>query len=393
MRILLLVGVTLAVGAMLGWAWRGAARPEPGVIDAHALPDREAGSRWRRRLAVVLFGVLALGAVAWFGTEQAFAWLNEASTVQNALGVALLGGVIATVLVGGRALARSLTPAFPLLLVAGLPSSGCTIVEPGYVGVKVNLAGDDRGVDEIPVQTGIVWYNPITQRVFVYPTFVQTGIWTRDIQEGSPMNEEISFNSREGLVITADISLSFQVLSEQVPAFYVKFRTDDLDRFTHGFLRNVARDTFTEVSSQYAIEDIYGPKQEEFIGAVRTRLGASIQPLGIELVQFGFLGALRVPPQVTEAVNAKITATQLAIQRENELRQTEAEAKKKVAAAMGEAEARITEAKGIAEANRLVTESLSRDLILYEAVKKWDGKRPMVEGEGSGGVLVQLPKP
>ena len=54
-------------------------------------------------------------------------------------------------------------------------------------------------------------------------------------QEGRPVNDEISFQSAEGLRFTADINVSYQLTAGQVPRFYVKFRSDDLDAFTHGF--------------------------------------------------------------------------------------------------------------------------------------------------------------
>ena len=63
------------------------------------------------------------------------------------------------------------------------------------------------------------FYIPATTQIFEYPTYVQTAVWTKDVNEGSRMNEEVSFSSKEGLVITADISLSYQLVADRVPAF------------------------------------------------------------------------------------------------------------------------------------------------------------------------------
>jgi regulator of protease activity HflC (stomatin/prohibitin superfamily) len=278
-----------------------------------------------------------------------------------------------------------------LLLLAVLSSSwisGCTRIAPGYVGIKVNMAGDNRGVNDIPLRTGWVFYNVFTQKVFEYPTFVQTAIWTRSKDEGSPMNEEVTFNTREGLIMTGDLSFSYSLVQERVPWFYVKFRSDDLNRFTHGYLRNVARDVFNEVGSKYAVEEIYGPKKGEFLQEARKQIQAQVKDIGVTLEQFGFIGAPRPPDNVIDALNSKVAATQNAMRAENELRQAEAEARKAIAKARGEA-----------ESNRILAQSITPQLVQWrqlqiteQAIAKWNGARPMVEGQSSG-LLLQVPLP
>lgn len=272
----------------------------------------------------------------------------------------------------------------------------CTRIEPGHVGIEIHLAGDQRGVSDIPTQTGWIFYAPWSTDVMEYPTFVQTAVWTKNPEEGSPTNEEVSFNTKDGLVMTGDVSLSYRLDQAKVPQFYVKFRSDDLTTFTHGFLRNVARDAFNEVAGQYAVEDIYGAKKEEFLKEVRKRLVAGVEDVGVNIEQFGFIGAPRPPESVIKAIDAKSAATQLAMQAENELRRTEAEAKKIIAKAEGDAQAKVKTAEGEARANAILAKSISPALLEWRrldlqhaAVAKWDGRRPTVEGAGSG-LLLQV---
>ena len=275
-----------------------------------------------------------------------------------------------------------------LLLISFSILSACTRIGPGHAGIKINYAGTYKGVEDIPLRTGWVWINPLSQEVFEYPTFVQTAVWTHNKEEGSSTNEEISFNTKEGLIVTGDISLSYSLVREKVPAFYIKFRSDDLNLFTHGYLRNVARDQFNEVAGKYSVEEIYGPKKEQFLNEVIGRLNSRLDTIGVSLEQFGFIGAPRPPKIVIDAINAKITATQQAMQSENELRKTEAEANKVVAKARGEA-----------ESNRILSQSINQQLIAWrqlqiteQAIAKWNGQRPMVEG-GESGLLLQIPMP
>lgn len=319
-----------------------------------------------------------------------FSLISSASDLNVGLGIALLIGLLAcwtpAMERGRKWVAKSISLGVALLVAIGTVSMGCTRVDPGYAGIKIDYYGSNKGVQDIPIVTGVVWYNPISTSILQYPTFVQTAIWTKSPEEGSPKNEEVSFNSKEGLTITGDISLSYQVDPTSVPAFYVKFRSDDLNLFTHGYLHNIARDAFNEVAARYTVEEIYGQKKEELLTEVRNRVNSQVKDVGVSIQQFGFIGAPRLPETVVDSLNGKIKATQDAMRVQNQLVQTQAEAQKVVAKAQGEA-----------EANRILTSSITPTLLEWKrlentsrAIEKWDGRRPMVEGMGSGGMLLNL---
>lgn len=198
----------------------------------------------------------------------------------------------------------------------------------------------------------------------------------------------------------ADVSLSYRLSPDKVPHFYEKFRSDDIDAFTHGFLRNVTRDAFSEVASHYSVDEAYGPKKEQFINDVRKRIEAQVAPIGVIIEQFGFINGLRPPDNVVAAINAKIQATQEAAQAQNKVAQIKAEADQRIAAAKGVADSIVLNAEAQAKANRLLSESttaglieLKRIQVQADAVAKWDGKRPMIEGGTGGGLLLQVPAP
>jgi len=282
--------------------------------------------------------------------------------------------------------------AVAFIVTMGVASCCITRIPPGYVGIKVNYAGSDRGVENLPSRTGWVFYNPLVSRVFEYKTFVQTVSWTRNMQEGKAVNEEISFNSKEGMIIAADISLSYSLKPDKVPAFYVKFRTDDLDVFTHGYLRNVARDLFNEVGGKYSVEDIWGSQKEALLKEIRDRLSASVVDLGVVIEQFGFIGAPRPPDNIVQAMNAKVAATQQAMQAENEKRKAEANAQIKIAQAEGEAQSILRVAQAQAEANKLLSSSITMELVQYRALDKWNGILPqIILGDGAM-PMIQIPK-
>lgn len=72
------------------------------------------------------------------------------------------------------------------LLTAGLASCGVmpghVRVKPGYIGVKVEAYGSNKGVQNV-LATEAVAYNPVTKQVFQFPTFEQNYVWTKDVNE------------------------------------------------------------------------------------------------------------------------------------------------------------------------------------------------------------------
>ena len=281
------------------------------------------------------------------------------------------------------------------LITLSTAVTACTTIPPGHVGIKVNSYGSNKGVDDYPALTGVQTYNIFTTSIIEYPVFVQNVSWTKDPGEGHPINEEISFNTGDQMVVYADISLAYQLETNKAPNFYVKFRADDINAWTHGFLRNLTRQKFDEVAGRYKIEQIMGDNAP-FLKEVKDIVQKELDPYGVHLEQLGFNGSPRPPQAVIDAINGKVKATQDAIRVENEVRQTQAQAQKDVAKAEGEAKAAIAKATGEAKANQLVNSSLTPSLLEWRrldisnnATTKWDGKLPTY----SGGTIpfIQLP--
>ncbi len=349
------------------------------------------------KFGLKIAGVIAVVLIAIYVVSKAFGLISMPSDVGVVVGIAELLVVLVCMVVAiqwivkrikGEDSMKTIKSILALVLLPIVLSvySGCGRIAPGHAGIKVNNLGTERGVQNYTITTGFYTFVPLATSIFNYPTYVQTAIWTRDEEEGSPTNEEISFNTKEGTAIQADISLSYQLNADKVPSFYVKFRSDYLNLFTHGFLRNIARDAFNELAASYTLEEVYGLKKEELLASVRKRINTEVNQYGIELIQMGFTGALRMDPAIMAALNTKLTSIQAAIAAENQLRQSQAEAQKAIAKAEGEA-----------RSNELLAKSITPQLIQWrnlqiteQAVNKWNGARPLVEGSDSG-LLLQLP--
>src|SRR5579863_1054469 len=275
-----------------------------------------------------------------------------------------------------------------------------TRIEAGHVGVEINLAGSQRGASEIPIRTGWVVYSPLRTQIIEFPTYVQTVKWTRDTAEGHPINEEMGFNSKEGMEILVDVSLSYAIDPSKVPDFYVKYRVSDLELFTHGILRDIVRNSLNEVASTFTVEDIYGERKADFLAKVQAMIEQKVAPVGVSVQQFGFIGAPRVPEVIATAITAKAQAIQQSERARNELATTQAEAAKKIAEAEGDAKSMVTRAQGEADANRIRQNSLTPQLLELRRIEnsqmlieKWNGQLPQVESGQGSGMILQLPRP
>lgn len=264
-----------------------------------------------------------------------------------------------------------------LIIAAALCLSACLSKVPaGNVGVMVNLYGTDKGVQAQEVGPGRYWvgYN---QDLFLFPTFTQTYTWTKD----NKPDESITFQSNEGLAINTDVGVTYHVTPNKVSVLFQKYRRN-IEEITDTYIHNMVRDAFVELASTQPIEQIYGKGKAELVARVQEKVQSQVSDIGLVIEKVYLVGTLRLPDAVNTAINSKIKATQMAEQRQNEVAQSEAEARKEVAVANGQAQSKLIVAEAEAKAIKLKADSLrdSQALVQWEAVSKWDGKLPSVSG-------------
>lgn len=242
------------------------------------------------------------------------------------------------------------------------------MISPGYVGVVVDLLGDKKGVESKELHVGMHWIAP-WKSVYQFPIFEQNDTW-----EG--LREGFNFQTSEGMAVSADIGITYHLRPESIPLIFQRYRRG-MDEITHIFIRNYIRDAVNKSASRTRIEDLYSGK-ESFFEEVEAHVRSDLSPIGIELSRIYLIGRFHFPENVICALNAKIEAMQRAQQRENELREAEAEAKKQIAKAEGAARCLILQAESESKANLLLSQSVTADLIQWQAVQKWDGHLPTV---------------
>tara|TARA_R110000868_G_scaffold376939_1_gene642191 strand:- start:529 stop:1134 length:606 start_codon:yes stop_codon:yes gene_type:complete len=198
-----------------------------------------------------------------------------------------------------------------------------------------------------------------------------------------------TFQTSEGLPVKAELGISYHLEQNRIHELFGKYRKG-MNEITQLYVRNILRDNLNKLSSKINIEDLFADKKESFFNQVHENINAELNAVGFNISHVYIIGKLNVPEIVTEALNKKIEATQRAQQRENELRESEAEAKKIVAQAKGEAESLIIDAKSKAQANDLISKSLTPQLLKWKHIEKWDGKLPNTIAGSDSNVLLNI---
>lgn len=243
-----------------------------------------------------------------------------------------------------------------------------TRIDAGHEGIKVNLYGDSKGVDDVELVTGAVWYNPITTAVYEYPTFVQTVDY-----------DPFAFNSKDGSMFTFDPTIMLQIKHGAAPEVFVKYRKK-LDEVLNVTLVPVIHDAFKEEINSRQDNDLIS-MQTEFQNAIESRLA---EELGNEnFIVLKVTTGIKYPDALVESINEKNRALQDELKIINQQKVAEAEAKKNITIAEGNAAVKKIQADAEAYYNRTVSASLSNNLVNMKALEKWDGKTPVVSG-GSG---------
>jgi len=246
--------------------------------------------------------------------------------------------------------------------------SACSKVPAGHKGVIVNLYGSDKGVSEETVGVGR-YYLGWNKEMYLFPTFLQNYTWKED--------ESIVMQTSEGLSITAEVGVTYEIKPENVSKVFQKYRAG-IEEITHTFLHNMVRDAMNHVSSSMTVEEIYGLKKDYFINKVNEIVKYESLESGINVDKIYLIGSFNLPESVVSSINAKIQAIQNAIKVENEVATSKAEAQKTIVVAEAEAKRILIDAEAHAKANKLLSESLTENFIRYQTLLKWNGELPKI---------------
>jgi len=222
------------------------------------------------------------------------------------------------------------------ITIFGLLFTSCAIIRPGEVGVKQKLG---RLSDKVHVR-GPVFYNPFIGRVI--KVSVQTN------------NLELTLNlpSKEGLSISSQISILYKLNQDQVPAI---IRNIGLRYET--IIANVFRSASADVCAQHYAKDLHSGLRSEIEKAIKVKMMETLNLQGIQ-IDAVLMKSIQLPPGLTNSIELKLQAEQDVMRMEFTLKQAKLEADRK-----------IIEARGTSDAQKIISEGLTNEIIKIRSIE------------------------
>lgn len=255
---------------------------------------------------------------------------------------------------------------FSLLAAASCLTSCSERIDAGSEGILVNLYGSEKGVDDVSLVTGRVWYNPFAEEVYEYPTFVQTIDYPA-----------FTINAKDGSEFTVDPTVSLKMIDGNAPKVFKKYRKE-LKDIIGGTLFNYVKDAFRIQLNKYTTDQIVS-NRDMVERAIEAQLSKALINEHFHLEQL--TSGLKYPNSIVEAVNQKNKAIQEAQRALNE-----------VAVKKAEAEKMLVQARAEREANELKSVSLTPAILKKMWIEKWNGTVPTVVTGANASTFLDLSK-
>ena len=269
--------------------------------------------------------------------------------------------------------ARGIAIGILILIIIGVVAfASVKIVDAGHRGVLLHWNAVD--LTQPPLEEGLHFVVPFQDDVVNIE--VRTLKYANDARSAS----------RDLQTVETTVTVNYHPDRESVHRLYKNLGLDYEDRV----IQPAIEETVKQVTARYNAEELITKRplvKDDIESSIRERLDQfDIVTEVISITDFEF------SPLFAQAIEAKVEAEQNALKAENDLRRIEVEARQREANAIGVANANIAEAKGEAEAIAIINKALAENPNYLEWLKTqaWDGKLPLVVGEG-GTPFIQIP--
>ena len=252
-----------------------------------------------------------------------------------------------------------------LIIIAVVASASVKIVDAGNRGVLTQWNAVD--IKNAPLDEGIHFLVPFQDDI------VQIEVRTQkyDAQTRSA--------SKDLQTVQTTVTVNYHADQERVHILYKEIGLD----YENRVIQPAIEETVKQVTANYNAEELITKRplvKADIENAIRERLDVfNVKTEVISITDFDFSDLF------SKAIESKVEAEQKAQKAENDLIRIEVEARQLEAQAEGLASANIAEARGESEAISIINSALSNNPYYIEWLKTqaWDGKLPLVVGEGS----------
>ena len=259
-----------------------------------------------------------------------------------------------------------------LIIIGVVAAASVQIVDAGHRGVLLHWNAVDVTVP--PLDEGLHFVVPFQDQV------VNMEVRTLLFVKGT------SSASKDLQTVTTEVTVNYAPNPETINTLYKEVGLNYQNRIIAPAVEEVVK----QVTANYNAEELITKRplvKSDIETEITTRLNIfNIQTQVISITDFQFSDLF------SRAIESKVEAEQKALKAENDLRRIQVEALQSEAIAQGRAKANVAQAEGEAEAIRVINQALSNNPHYLEWLKTqaWDGKLPLVGGEG-GTPFIAIP--
>lgn len=262
----------------------------------------------------------------------------------------------------------------------------------GYVGVVYNMNG---GVDGEILTQGWHVVSP-TKKVTTYSIGIEQSYLSSENKGDSKEDESFSIPTSDGKTVRVNLEFSYRFDEARVADTFIRFKGKSGESIKDTFIKPKIIAWTQEVSANYPVTDIFGDKRTQINAELDDYLKSKFDKYGIIIDTVNFTD-ISVDDETAAAIQKKVTA-----QQELELAQVEAQTAKvqaekdkqvaqiaaetKIIDANAQADAIRIAAEAEADANKAISESLTKELIDYTYAQTWNGELPKITG-GSNAIV------
>lgn len=271
----------------------------------------------------------------------------------------------------------------------------CTVRIPaGYVGVVYNMNG---GISDRTLTQGFHVISP-TQNVTTYSIGIEQSYLTASKDGDSNDDESFEVPSNDGKGLTIDMTFTYRYDADRVADTFTRFKGQSGKDVKNSFIKPNIMSWTKEVTAKYSVIDLLGDKRATLNSELTDYLKQKFEPYGIVIESVSLIN-IDPDEETRSAVQKKVNAQQdlelakieqqtanVNAEKEKEVAITKANQEKETAQI--NAEAKLIEAQAQADANRLISQSLTPELIRQQMYDKWDGKLPTVQAGNDSSVIV-----
>lgn len=244
-------------------------------------------------------------------------------------------------------------------------------IDTGHKGLKVNLTGNDRGVDDYQYKTGWVVYNTWTEQIKEFPLYQQHIDY-----------DEQTVITKGGFAAKIKPSFNYSLREDAIGDLYTNLRLD-ISQIEQGWLKNAIISSVNDVANKWEVDAIFNDR-EKFEAAI-------VSECNVRVSKWFTVSQLRtniIPPQsLQQAIESKTQAVQEAQAAYQRKLVAEAKAQEKIAIARGDSAQKIINASAESMSIKIKQRELTPEYIEYIKWSSWNGVLPTTVAGGSGVLL------